>query len=224
MGRKTLVFMLFFFLLGPIIIFPALYVRGISLEPAKLYISMPEGYPKRDIKYNIGITNTHSYDIEASVRVISPWYLKDKDYVMIPDLSWVEVSPETIYIPAGSSAECGLTIDIPDEEKPLHYNKSWEVWILVSPRQIGEDIGGQIGIGIQMQLVARVFINTPPEEMKVKVPQNIFILLGGFVGFIALVFIYFFVRKKKSIEARRAAVFYVKKRRGNTLKGYNKKN
>jgi len=212
MGKKSLSFILIVVIVLNIILFmsPEAKAAGVRVAPAKLTIEMNNGYPTNDIESNIEVTNPYSYDIQASARVIPPWDLKE-NYIVIPDLSWLTISPETIDIPAQSSNEFGINLRIPDEEKPLHLNESWEVWILIIPHLPPAASGGQIGIDISTRYAIRILIKTPPEERKMETPQTLYIFLIGLVGFIVLSFVYFYVRKRR-ILANRAAMFYVKKK------------
>ncbi|GAH07132.1 unnamed protein product, partial [marine sediment metagenome] len=94
---------------------------------------MPEEYPEEEIRYEIEVDNLNSYDINVSAEIENPGlqYLK-KDYTFIPDLSWVSTTPEILYIPAYESRFLEVIITIPDEEKPLHYDERWEVWVVIS--------------------------------------------------------------------------------------------
>ena len=214
MGKKTWSFILILLLILNMTLFVASTAKaaGVSVAPAKLTIEMNNGYPTEDIEYNIEVTNPYSYDIQASERVILPWDLNE-NYMVIPDLSWLSVSPETIDIPARSSNEFGINLEIPDEEKPLHFNESWEAWILIIPHLPPVAKTGQVGIDISTRYAIRILIKTPPEEQKMETPQTFFIFLIGLVGFIVLSFVYFFVRRRR-ILANRAAIFYIKKKNG----------
>jgi len=220
MAGKTRAFILFLLLFVNTIIFTSLDCRSVKVDPAKVTISMPEGYPEEDIYYKIRVTNAYSYDIQASARVIKPWNLVE-NFSVIPDLSWVRLLSETIDVPASSSEVFELVIDVPDEEKPLHYNESWEVWILVTPRGIIEEGGGQVGTKIQTQTAVRVLINTPLGETKLQIPQNLYLIfLGAIIGFAMLAVVFFYVNKKRRIAYRRSAMFYVKSKRSSHHRKY----
>lgn len=157
---------------------------------------MPEGYPKEVIKYKIQVTNPYSYDVNASARVENPAIGKLSDnYTFIPDLSWVKFVSETIYIPAGSSRFFELLIDIPDDEKPWHYNESWEAWVVIS-----SDRSGSSGDFLfKIELAVKLFINTPPGE-KATMIQNLYIILGIVVALIATSAAIFYVKKNKKSD------------------------
>ena len=193
MRKITVMFLVFLLLL----VCFSVFVRGsIQIWPGKLTITMPEGYPKEVIKYKIQVTNPYSYDVNASARVENPAIGKLSDnYTFIPDLSWVKFVSETIYIPAGSSRFFELLIDIPDDEKPWHYNESWEAWVVIS-----SDRSGSSGDFLfKIELAVKLFINTPPGE-KATMIQNLYIILGIVVALIATSAAIFYVKKNKKSD------------------------
>jgi len=175
---------------------------------------MSEGYPKEAIKYKIQVTNPYSYDVNASARVENPAIEKLSDgYTFIPDLSWVKLVSETIYIPAGSSGYFELLIDIPDDEKPRHYNESWETWVVISSDRGSGSSGGLL---FQIELAVKLFINTPPEKARQQIPQTLYlILLFIIVGLIVVATFVFYVKKRERItHKKRPAILYFKKKKG----------
>jgi hypothetical protein len=182
---------------------------GVKVSPAALHIEMNEGYPPYTPEYSIKVTNPYDAEIQAYAKVIRPWDLRD-GYIVIPDLSWINVFPEILNIPAQSSNIFYIRIKIPENEKPLHYNESWEVWTMIDPSSpSGLKAGGGIGLDFQAQYMVRILIKTPPEEQKMETPQILYIFLAGLVGFIVLSFVYFYVRRRR-ILADRTAMFYFK--------------
>ena len=210
MKRTALVLLLFLFIVGNFLLLASPVVNGgVKLSPAKLIITMPEGYPEEEIQYKIKVTNPYSQDIEASSKAINPWDITE-NYARIPDLSWVKILPEKLTIPADSFKEFEVVIDIPESEKMPHYNESWEVWVLVIPKGPADRVKG--GAVIQTQLAARLFIHTPG-TMKKQTPQNnLYLIVGIIIGFILIVAAVFYARKRRNIEADRAAIYYVKKK------------
>lgn len=224
MRREKWAFLLFFLIIGNITLFITPDVKGnVKLEPAELIISMPEGYPKEDIQYKIRVTNRYSFNITASTRIVHPFngdFIEG--YTRIPDLSWVKIEPEILFIPAKESRDFLLHITIPESKKQLHYNESWEIWVIVLPKTSKKGSSSNTTtVSFQMQLASRVLINTPPGEKKLELPQNFYlILLGSIIGFAMLAVVYFYVNKRRRILDRRAAMFYVKSRRSGRHRKY----
>ncbi len=213
MKRRSWIFLfLLLSIAGSFLVYPIDARESISAEPAKLTIEMGDKYPEETVNYNIRVTNTYSYDVEVLAKVINPLGLT-KNYIKIPDLSWIDVNPKIINVPAYSSAEFEIIIKVPDEEKPFHYNESWEVWVLVTPHVPSEvDDESSVGTTFRIKYAIKVLISTPNGEKKLQSPQNLYIFLAGLIGFIVLAAIYFYVKGKRKIESNRAAIFYVKKK------------
>jgi len=183
---------------------------GIKVKPAQLILEMNNGYPENDITTSIGVTNPYSYDIQASARVITPWDFTE-NYVFIPDSSWIEVYPKTIDVPANSSEKFYITLKIPENEKPLHYNESWEVWILVTPH-LPSKVEGQMGLALQVQYAIKILISTPPIEKGMQTSRDIYIFFVIFLMFTGFILVILYSRNKKKIQKNcKAAIFYVKK-------------
>lgn len=209
MKRTALVLLLFLLIVGNFLLLASPVVKGgVKLSPAKLIITMPEGYPEEEIQYKIKVTNPYSQDIGASSKAINPWDITE-NYARIPDLSWVKILPENLIIPADSFKEFEVVIDIPESEKMLHYNERWEVWVLTIPKSAAGVKGGAV---IQTQLAVRLLIHTPG-TMKQQTPQNPYLIVGIIIGFILIVAAVFYARKRRNIEADRAAIYYVKKKK-----------
>lgn len=214
MRRIKTLFLVSLFLLGSTLIFssPPVLSGGISIWPGKLTITMPEGYPEEEIRYEIEVDNLNSYDINVSAEIENPslHYLK-KDYTFIPDLSWVSTTPEILYIPAYESRFLEVIITIPNEEKPLHYDERWEVWVVISEAK--DQSPGTI---ISIELAVKLFINTPPEKARQQIPQTLYlIMLSIIVGLIAVATFVFYAKKRERITyKKRPAILYFKKKKG----------
>lgn len=209
MKRLTLTFLLFLFVVGNILLLAAPCVRsGVSLSPAKLYINIEE-YPLKEIHYKIMVTNPFSYDIRAPSRVINPFSLKE-GYTRIPDLSWIKILPETLDVPARSNKEFEVILDIPEKEKTLHYNESWEAWVIVEPRPLSDKKSASILI--QVQLVVRLFIHTPADTMETQTPLGLYLLIGIIGGFVILIIFSSILKKKNTVNLDKKAIFYYKKK------------
>jgi hypothetical protein len=208
--RLTLFIFLFLLVAGNIFLIASPGVRGgVKVSPAKLFITIEE-YPEKEIQYKIKITNPFSQEITAYAEVIHP-YEMEENYTRIPDLSWIKLLPETLDIPAHSYNEIEVLVDIPENKKMLHYNESWETWVLVAPR-VKSIWGGSV---LQVQLAVKLFIHTPKGTMKswaLPAPYILYPTIGVIICLIAFFTIFFYIKKKRTIKADRAAIFYVKKK------------
>ncbi|MGF3585433.1 MAG: hypothetical protein ACQXXD_06945 [Thermoplasmatota archaeon] len=187
---------------------------GVIVSPAELHVEIKKDYPPYTPKTNIKVTNPYDFDIQAHAKAIKPWDLR-KNYVVIPDLSWIDIYPETLDIPAHSSNFFNISIKIPENEKPHHYNESWEVWVWIVPNLPRNGIAGQVGIDFQVQYNVRILIKTPPSEINMKTSRDLYnflIIFFIFIGIPILLFIAKKIKNKKIIEAnKKANVFYLKK-------------
>lgn len=135
---------------------------SLQIWPGKLTITMPEGYPTERISYTIEVTNPYVYSVNASARVENPDMQQlSTNYSFIPDLSWVTVEPETLYLPANSSSSFQVFLDVPTNERTRYHNSSWETWVVISSDKSAGDSGGLI---FQVELAVKLFIHTPPAE------------------------------------------------------------
>jgi hypothetical protein len=148
---------------------------SLQIWPGKLTISMPEGYPTERISYQIQVTNPYIYSVNASARVENPDMQQlTSNYSYIPDLSWVTVEPETLYLSANTTSTFNVFLDIPKSERSRYYNASWETWVVISSDKPAGDSGGLI---FQVELAVKLFIHTPSEE-NVPTAGIFFIILG----------------------------------------------
>ena len=216
MKRIKTLFLVSLFLLGSIIIFssPPVLSGGISIWPGKLTITMPEEYPEEEIRYEIEVNNLNSYDLNISAEIENPsLYNLKKDYTFIPDLPWVSITPEILHIPAHESRFLEVIITIPDEEKPLHYDEHWEVWVVIS--EVKDQSSSPPG-NVILKHAVKLFINTPPEKVKQQIPQTLYlILLFIIVGLIVVATFVFYAKKRERITyKKRPAILYFKKKKG----------
>jgi hypothetical protein len=208
--RLTLSFILILYIAGNIILLASPCVKsGVKVSPAELIITIEE-FPEKEIQYKIKIANPYATNVHATVEAKHPYNLSE-NYTNIPDLTWVKILPDTINVPPKSSKEFEILIDIPENEKTIHNNKSWETWIIVTPKII---TGTKSSVVIQVQLGVKLFINTPTGTEKSRTLPPAYILypmLGVIVGFIVFYAAYFHIKNKKNIKANENAIFYFKK-------------
>jgi len=150
---------------------------GLQIWPGKLTISMPEGYPTERISYLIEVTNPYTYSVNASARVENPDVQQlTTNYSYIPDLSWITVEPETLYLPANTSSTFKVFLDVPKSEQSNYYNTSWETWVVISSDKSAGDTGGLV---FQVELAVKLFIHTPSRQNEPT--AGIFIILIGVI-------------------------------------------
>jgi len=148
---------------------------GLQIWPGKLTISMPEGYPTERISYLIEVTNPYTYSVNASARVENPDVQQlTTNYSYIPDLSWITVEPETLYLPANTSSTFKVFLDVPKSEQSDYYNTSWETWVVISSDKSAGDTGGLV---FQVELAVKLFIHTPSRQNE-PTTGIFFILIG----------------------------------------------
>ena len=168
---------------------------GFKIWPGKLTITMNEWYDKwEETKYNkIYVTNPYSYGINVSAHINHPSVdaISD-DYSRIPDLSWVQVIPESIYLPPQTTKPFEIVIEVPKNEQSNHFNENWEIWVVFNSNLYP---GGPGGMNFQVDLSVKLFINTPKGE--VEKSQYLPILLFFFISIITILILIFYTKKKK---------------------------
>lgn len=163
---------------------------GVAVFPSRLYINIHE-YPTEEIKHFIRVYNKYSYPINVSVKIYHPNPQNMvKGYSLIPDLSWVKIVPDKTQIPAKDSKKLFVYINIPDSEKSLYHNESWEVWAITS----GEENPVYGGTAINTALVTRLLITTSPREAMVS--QNLYLVLGIIMLILVATAVFYFKKKK----------------------------
>ena len=213
MRRIVMVILLLLLLVNIFTVLPMTTVAGrMAIFPSRLYIDI-KSYTNQEVKYNISVYNEYSHPINVSIKIGHPTNetaMLD-GYSFIPDLSWIEFAPQVLYISAGSSGKFSIHVNIPDSEKPLHYNESWEVW---STTSAPTDQKG--GTQFVTALTTRLLITTPPGEAGLQVPSLTFILLTGVIGLIATSIAFFYLKtKKRSVYKNKSAMFYIKRKERN---------
>lgn len=188
------------------ICFPMI-ASGIKVWPGKLDITINKWYTPNDSvdRPIIQIINTKSYDIIVKLKSEYPSSTKlTKGYSNIPDLSWIKTYPDELYLPARSSGEIEVSIEVPEGEQSSYYNERWEAWIIITPplKPVG-------GINVQTEIAVKFFIKTPVSEAAI-MPSIYIFLVTIFLIFFTTVILFFRDRKK-----RNAALYYFKKKKQN---------
>ena len=171
--KKTLWFIiLLVFLLSLLTSFAQ---ASLEIWPGKLTISMPDGYPTERISYHIQVKNPYTYAVNASARVENPDVQQlTTNYSYIPDISWITVEPQILFLPANTSGAFEIFLDIPESERSSYNNKNWETWIVISSDKSAGDAGGLV---FQIEIAVKLFVHTPIAE-KVPIATIFFILIG----------------------------------------------
>lgn len=207
-------FLIFLFLLISINIFSDHPVSsdGISIWPGKLTITMSDDYPKEEIKYEIEVNNLNSFDINVTAEIANPSLQRlNNNYTFIPDLSWVQIVSDITHISPHENRFLEVIINIPDEEKPLHFNEKWEFWVVISETNVQSPDNGAF---IQTELISKFFVITPTIEGRLQMPQFVYIVLLFFIVLIAL-YIFFVIKHKRTGRGNKQRIFYFKKKKKN---------
>jgi hypothetical protein len=176
-----------------IFMFTPTILAGMKAWPAELEINMPDGFSEKEITYKFNVSNDNSYDINVSARINNPSdHRLDESHTVITDLSWVKTKQDVYHIPAKKSTDIEVIIDIPDKEKPLHYNERWEVRLVIS--EIKDE--SSPGANILTELSLKLFIHTPEKE-KMQMPQSLFPVFFVIIGLIAVAIFIFYIKQKK---------------------------
>jgi hypothetical protein len=193
---RKIIFLFLVFLV--FIIGSSLISSGIKIWPGTYDIDINR-WPNNNEKVDtatIQVTNTESYDINVTIRVDHPASETiTEGYSFIPHLSWVRIVPEVLYVPAGSSDELEIFIEVPESEQSSHYNEKWETLVVITP-----PVKKGQGINFQTELAVKLFINTPKEEFAQI--QYIYILFFTFISIIIVLIAFIHARKKKGISAK----------------------
>jgi len=201
--KKIIVMFLAFLILFTV---SSIFASGVKVWPGKISIDITKWYDDAEnVKHpRIQVTNTESYGINVAVSIENPYIKRlEGGYSQIPDVSWIKVVPEELYIPGLSSEFVEIFIDVPESEQSLYYNEKWETLVVFTPPV---KPGG--GINVQIELAVKLFIKTPSgEEARIK---PIHFLLGFIILIIIILAIIPYIKKKK----RSAAIFYVKQKKG----------
>ena len=203
-------FIITFLIFGTLIISISITASsgGMAVWPAKLTITLPEDFPEQEITHRIMVENRDSSDLKVKATMDNPTSeTKKKGYTLIPDLSWITITPDTETVPPGEARYLNIFINIPDEEKSKQYNQSWEAWVVIS--EILDASSRQTAI--RTELAVKLFINTPPE--KEKISDYVFILIGLSIIFLIAILASSHIRKKRSKTNRnKTAVYYYEKK------------
>lgn len=183
---------------------------GLSMWPGKLTITMSDDFPEEEIRYEIKVTNLNTYDLNVAGVAENPiLHRLNEEYTIIPDLSWVQITPDVVHIPAKESRFLEVAINVPDEEKSLHYDNRWEVWIVIS--EVNEQSTENMPF-IQTELAAKFFIITPPTKTMLQPPQFLYLILFLIIGLITA-YIFFVKKHRKTTRQDIQSVFYFKEKK-----------
>lgn len=210
MKKLTILFLTFLVVFSS---FSVVTKGGIEIWPGKLTITMNEWFDKWvETKYNkIQVSNPYSYGINVSVKLSHPSTEAISDeYFYIPDLSWIKIEPELMYLPPNSSNTFEVIVEVPKDEQSKHFNEKWETWVIFT-----SDLypGGQGGMNFQVELAVKLFINTPKGEAvgSKYLPIVLFLFFSIFV--ILIVFIYLKKRKNYQIKSTKPSLFFYRRKK-----------
>jgi hypothetical protein len=201
--RKLAVALIIFLIVT--ICFP-MAANSIEIWPGSHTITIKKWYSHGD-NINlpkIQVTNTESYDIAVGISLDNPSRKTiTTGYSYIPKLSWIKTFPEEeLFIPAGSSRDIEVSIEVPEDEQSSFYNERWETWVVVTspPKERG-------GLNIRTEVGIKLFIITPVGEPAIIETIHIF-LIALFLVILILIIIYYGEKKKQN-----AILYYFKKKK-----------
>ena len=180
--KKTTIFMVVIFLL----IILSQSSIAIKIYPGTMTVRMPDGFPEEPISYKIQVSNENKNGVNVTAKVNNPVNLTS-GFSNIPDLSWIRIEPEILYIPGKSFEFFEVIINIPKNKKPLYYDESWESKISVSTITPKPEEGT---VNFKISLAVKLFIHTPPEEKVIQETPTLYyiLILGGlFISIIAVI-------------------------------------
>jgi len=167
--KRTIIFMVFLFLLINL----SQSSIAIKIWPGTMTIRMPDGYPEEPINYKLQVTNDNKNGVNVSAKAKNP-INSSSGFSNIPNLSWIRIEPETLYVPGKSFEFFEVYIDIPENKRPFYYDESWESKIIVTTDPLKIEGGG---VSFKIELVVELFIHTPPGEKVIQEPPTLYYIL-----------------------------------------------
>jgi hypothetical protein len=195
-AKKTVITILIFLFL--LINFSTLAQASLQILPGKLTITMEGDYTKEAVTCYIYATNPWDYGVNGTARIQNPSTGDlSAGYTLIPDLSWITVKKEKIYIPPKATGKFEIIIDIPEDQKPSQYNKNWETWVSISNDEPGSISGG--GAEFKVEIAVRLFIHTPKGN-NIVAAQPFYIFIVFVVPIVITCAIIFYSKKRNIVK------------------------
>jgi len=201
------IFLISLFLLGS---FLALFSSsassgGISVWPPEVTVNINDKFPEKEIKFKIQVNNLYNNTINVSAKIENqiPYHLKE-NYTNVPDLSWIKITPNLFNLSAKKSKVLEVTINVPDEERSLYYNKKWEACVVISEIKDKPSL-------IATEYAIRIYIITP-EKAELKINDILLFLIVVGSGAL-LIYSLYFIKEKKKFGNNKTALFYFKKKK-----------
>ena len=200
------IFVILFFIFFITLFFTYNCQAGIKIWPGKLYITINEWDEKIEyISHPIQITNPYNYGVNVTTKKEIPNNESiESGYSMIPDISWIEITPDEHYIPPKSSREFNAFIKVPEDIKNEYFNEKWDARVVFTSDIL---LGAGGGMQFQIELAVKLLIKTPTGEAAGI--QSILILLFFIVLIITMCVLSIYIGKKK----KNASLFYFKKKK-----------
>jgi len=168
---------------------------SLQVWPPKITIDIDNYDSKEEISFYIEARNPYRYPVNASTRVENPTPQAIKEgCTNIPDPSWFNVTPKTIYTLPGSTAKFKVSLNLP--EKPLYYNESWETRITIFEDSSPKDAGGFM---FKTEISVRIFVNTPPGE-KASITKPLYFLIFIIIALLVTLLVFFYAKKLYSAD------------------------
>jgi hypothetical protein len=201
--HKKLISLIILFIFS-IILFSATVQAGIKIWPGKINIEISEWTKKIEEKStSIQVTNPYDRGINVTVKIEKPASSAlESGFTPVPDTSWIEISPDSFYIPANSSKNYIVKIIVPEDQYSVHYNEKWDARAVFTS-DVDANSGG---MKFQIELAVKLLIKTPTgesEKFQYTPIVIIFIILGT-----CIVLYYIYLRKKNT---KSKSIYYFKK-------------
>lgn len=216
MKRILFLFIISLFFTGGIIFIlcPSVSAGGISIWPPKITVNIGNWNYQQNIHQKIEVNNLNSFDINVTATVANPFsYRITENYINIPELSWIKVVPETIFIPAQRTGYVEVYITIPEDEREKYFNQQWESWVIFSEVKDASEENPSLFL---INLATKFFIISPKGESKSNVfvfPFLISILFSIGIGYIIFKIAYSFKKQKYSPKNLKTTMFYFRKKK-----------
>ena len=182
------------------LIFP-LCKANVNVYPLEIMIKMNEELYSGNTSKKIYVSNNNDFIYNSTWYIEHPnpisWLRPNK--TIIPDLSWINVTPKWIKISPNEIGEFYIYFDIPKTKENL--NQHWETWITFKKGEGNEDVSQ-----INQEFAVRVYIDTP-EYMNNKLDKrnsfhqdvnNTYIIFFMITLIILIIILIYFNKKKKN--------------------------
>lgn len=189
-------------------------VSAYSVNPAKWVFYQRNDYEIYPLTFNLEIKNEEDSPITVAVSIIEPKELYSGNEPL-PDKSWIQLGMSEITVPAKSSANMPVYIDLPESYEKngvniSNYNKSYETWLFTQQT----DGAGNIRIDYNCRWTIQTPWRYVPLEQRPGYvnPMIAVYIITGIISTIIVISVLFYRRKaqenlnkkkKKPVKSKR---------------------